>query len=280
MLFKKFWGVAGDLVSLNRYSGILKQKHISKKSDNNNFQQTDDFFRVIIEAMVIALYMYIAGCSTISKLQTWIGRFNWPTLISKVEHNHLGVFKVQYIRDKASWTPFSTVTNMLDAKKREWLESGDGQWRQEPNWTAVEKRLLAETAPKNRNIIRENALLLLSCGLLYLDLADACQKGYSGRVEKCVSYLAVIYQSSNNIRYATEMMHIVACFKKLWKTDLKQAWLDYSLINPSGKANKFMADDRFGERIILLNKEKIRPSANAKSDEFLREIVAMNVISL
>ena len=76
------------------------------------------------------------------------------------------------------------------------------------------------------------------------------------------------------------MMHMVACFKKLWKTDLKQAWLDYSLINPSRRANKFMADDRFGEKIILLNKEKIRLSANAKSDEFLREIVVMNVISL
>lgn len=41
-----------------------------------------------------------------------------------------------------------------------------------------------------------------------------------------------------------------------------------------------MADDRFGERIILLNKEKVRPSANAKSDEFLREVVALNVLSL
>ena len=41
-----------------------------------------------------------------------------------------------------------------------------------------------------------------------------------------------------------------------------------------------MADDRFGERIILLNKDKVRPSANAKSDEFLRETVALNVLSL
>lgn len=60
----------------------------------------------------------------------------------------------------------------------------------------------------------------------------------------------------------------------------RQAWLDYCLINPSGRPGKFMADDRFGERIILLNKEKVRPSANAKSDEFLREVVALNVMSL
>ena len=41
-----------------------------------------------------------------------------------------------------------------------------------------------------------------------------------------------------------------------------------------------MSDDRFGEKIILLNKEKVRPSANAKTDEFLRETVALNVLSL
>lgn len=60
----------------------------------------------------------------------------------------------------------------------------------------------------------------------------------------------------------------------------RQAWYDYCLINPSGRTNKFMADDRFGEKIILLNKEKVRPSSNAKSDEFLRETVALNVLSL
>lgn len=52
------------------------------------------------------------------------------------------------------------------------------------------------------------------------------------------------------------------------------------MINPSGRPGKFYADDRFGETIIKLNKEKIRPSANAKSDEFLREVVAPNVLTL
>ena len=64
---------------------------------------------------------------------------------------------------------------MLKAQKREWLELGnDGVWQQEPNWLVIKKILLAETAPKNRAIVRENALLLLSYSLLYLDFADAC----------------------------------------------------------------------------------------------------------
>lgn len=60
----------------------------------------------------------------------------------------------------------------------------------------------------------------------------------------------------------------------------RQAWLDYCLVNISGRKGKFYAGDRFGEIIIKLNKEKVRPSSNAKSDEFLRETISLNVMSL
>ncbi len=41
-----------------------------------------------------------------------------------------------------------------------------------------------------------------------------------------------------------------------------------------------MADDRLGERIILLNKEKVHPFKKTKSVEVLIETVALNVLSL
>lgn len=41
-----------------------------------------------------------------------------------------------------------------------------------------------------------------------------------------------------------------------------------------------MPDDRFGEPITMLNKEKFRPSANAKTDEFFREVIGPSVIPL
>ncbi len=119
MLFDKFWGVAGDVVSLNHYSDILKRKRICKKLDNNNFHYTDKFFRIVIEAMVVTLCMHVVRYSTIDELQTWIGRSDWPALISKVEHNYLGIFTVQHIRDEASTKTTTTVVSMLNTKKRE-----------------------------------------------------------------------------------------------------------------------------------------------------------------
>ena len=94
MLFGKFWGVAGDVISLNCYSSILKRKHIYKKPDNNNFYHTNKFFYIVIEAMVVTLCMHIARCFIIDELQTWIGRFNWPILINIIERNYLGIFTI------------------------------------------------------------------------------------------------------------------------------------------------------------------------------------------
>lgn len=74
MLFSKFWGIARNVLIINCYSDILKRKHMCKKLDNNNFYYTDTFFRIIIEAMAVILYIYIAKYSTIDKLQSWIGR--------------------------------------------------------------------------------------------------------------------------------------------------------------------------------------------------------------
>ena len=69
LLFEKFWEIAGDLVSFNWYYGILKRKNLTKKADNKNFHDSDDFFCTIIEAMVLILCIHTAGCLTIDELQ-------------------------------------------------------------------------------------------------------------------------------------------------------------------------------------------------------------------
>lgn len=76
------------------------------------------------------------------------------------------------------------------------------------------------------------------------------------------------------------MINIIAYFKKLLKSNLKWAKLNYCLINLLRKVNKFMANNQFGKKIILLNKKKTYLFTNALSDEFLRKIVIINMISL
>ena len=75
----------------------------------------------------MTLCMYVARCSTIDKLQTWIGRSDWPTLISKVERDYFRIFTLQRIRDEAFIKTNTTIASILKTKKREWLESGGHQ---------------------------------------------------------------------------------------------------------------------------------------------------------
>lgn len=46
----------------------------------------------------------------------------------------------------------TTITNMLDIKKREWLEL-DGYWQMVLNQIIVEKDFLKEIGPKTCNIV-------------------------------------------------------------------------------------------------------------------------------
>lgn len=49
-------------------------------------------------------------------------------------------------------------------------------------------------------------------------------------------------------------------------------------MNISSNVNKFMTHNWFGKKIILVNKAKVSFSVNAKFDEFLRKIVALDVL--
>lgn len=75
-------------------------------------------------------------------------------------------------------------------------------------------------------------------------------------------------------------MHIVACFKRLQKKEIKEVWLGSYFINISSWSNKFIPNNWFGEAIIILNKENINLFVNAKSNEFFYKTVLQNVLSL
>ena len=99
------------------------------------------------------------------------------------------------IQDRASTCINITVAAALRAKKKEWANLEDQP--PEPNWVKIEKDLLLEFSITNQNIAQENALLLLNHSLLYFDFNDINRKGYSGRMEKCIACMAVIYQDSH-----------------------------------------------------------------------------------
>ena len=280
MLFDQFWGKPGNVASLRYYQGVLKRPNVSK--DMKNFHACDTFFRHVVDAHIVALLMETTGHKDIDKFKAWVARSDWPHLIEKVQELYLRPSYIQFLWAKGKREHKLAIDIALMGRKEEWIAALEEQDtpEPEPNWDDIRKEIEADIDMKSRDVVRENSLIITILGLLYCDFADACRTGYSGRIEQCIGCFAVIFQATKSTKYARKMIHMVACFKKLWKKEMKEAWLHSCLINISGRPNKFVPDDWFGETIIMLNKENINPSANAKSDEFLRETVSRNVLSL
>lgn len=92
----------------------------------------------------------------------------------------------------------------------------------EPNWDDIKKKIYLNTIIQNCDIVRENSLLITNLGLLYMDFVDVCRTGHSRQIEQCIRYFAIIFQTTKSTKYVCEMMHMVACFKRLWKKEMKE----------------------------------------------------------
>lgn len=245
-----------------------------------NFHACDDFFKLLVEAHVVALVMHTAGFKTINAFRIELSQSDWPPFIHETDVLCLP-FTIGSIRAKAKQDVEEVAEILLATRKSEWEALCNSHSPlPEPEWDVLEVKLSNDLTSRSRNIQRQNALVIVSCGLLYLNFWDACRKEYSGRIEKCIECFAVLFQDTSYITYGSKIIHLVACLKHLWKEDFRQAWLDYYVINSSGGKDMFMADNRFGKTIIMLNKEKVQPLANAKSDSFLCKTVALNVMLL
>lgn len=227
LLLNALWGQKEDRISLARFKMGLGRQNATR--DAKNFHASDDFFRTVIKAFVIALCMHGAKCADLRSFKKWLSENDWPNVIEEVEAAHLGAFKSAEADAAASEALHDEVSAAIAQEKSDWLEgrardrrSGIITYTKEPDWQMKLKDRVKEAIAAERDIIQENALRFLNLGLLYLDFVDACRGGYSGRVEKCIQSIAVIFQgTSSSKNYAGECLHLVACLKKLWKPEFK-----------------------------------------------------------
>lgn len=80
------------------------------------------------------------------------------------------------------------------------------------DWAKVCQKLTDQLFQPNQDLVQENALLLTSCGMLYLDFIDACQNDYSKCIEKCILLFAIMLQGAKFRNYTGETLYMMACF--------------------------------------------------------------------
>lgn len=155
-------------------------------------------------------------------------------MIQQVEEANLDPFKITEIRSIADQALESEVSAAVEQERQDWLgrrkqdriQKITVTYKRQPDWKKIrEERLKKAEAESGRDVVQENALVLLNLGLLYLDFVDACRGGFSGRVEKCIQCFAVLFQGSVSKNYAGECMHMVACLKRIWKPQVRFVYL-------------------------------------------------------
>jgi len=68
------------------------------------------------------------------------------------------------------------------------------------------EKYIAERCVQSRDIVCENALIMLQQMLVYKDFHDAMRGGHSGRMEKDLEIAMVMFAGCGKSNYAKEMM--------------------------------------------------------------------------
>ena len=157
-------------------------------------------------------------------------------------------------------------------------------WRQ--TILAIEEKYSAPTLVANwreeeeRDIVHENAVLLLQHGSMYRDFCEAIKSADTGRVNHCLNFFAIWFQGSRKSKYALETMHLVACLNHLWDPKAVQYYMDSCLVNRSGTRHGWIACDMLTEHIVKEIKGLMHHNRSPAAKLYLENVLAKQVLIL
>lgn len=106
-----------DAISFSYLNNVLKYMSIAKNCKNS--QQYYDYFRTIIETLVIVLYLKKLELPNISGLKKWLTSIDWPRLIAQIVL-YINFFNIQNIYTNATPQTKSNIATTLVAKNDKW----------------------------------------------------------------------------------------------------------------------------------------------------------------
>lgn len=95
MLFNVFWGEAGKLVALKRFSNLLRRTKILKGA--KDFYHCNQLLLLLVNAFWLALIATETGCQTLDKLFKYMKTENWHAVIKQITFAYLDPHAVHQI---------------------------------------------------------------------------------------------------------------------------------------------------------------------------------------
>jgi hypothetical protein len=302
------WHFKGDLKSVlgNRYACKLGESLILSqvvfRSSNNSFGKRLDFvessaglFHLRIHALSVVFNNHYGDNDTPTSLASWIkylGRDNrkmWNEKQALVKQYHACCDLVDNLLSGyiIAWlTCRSELTSVPELARRLGSLSPNPDSPDSDLLFAVVGELgdimtdyflvpsLRRSDDDERDRTYENAILFMQQAMVVRIFLHACRIGDTGVVVDCISVFAVWFQATGKYNYARETIHMKACLSKLWSAEFRDFWLDFCLINPSGKKEGWMPCDYFGEYVVREVKAMMHNDTGEVHDRFLRETLS------
>jgi hypothetical protein len=138
---------------------------------------------------------------------------------------------------------------------------------------------LRQEKEEERDLVYENAVLLLQQGLVYRRFCQAIRAGDAGWIQHCLKYFTIWLQNDDPkcgklSNYRAESVHLMSCLLHEWSDDFRTQWEDNCLVNPSGSPKGWMPDDQFGELVVKEMKDKF----SAVNANHFRNILSRQVM--
>jgi hypothetical protein len=113
---------------------------------------------------------------------------------------------------------FNCYANVESVFELRWERRAEAGRAPVPTGAAEPKELLA---PKEGDMVFENAVLFLRDALISREFTDSIKSGDSGRIVLALKALALSYRGNGRTKYAYEMLHVIHNISHVWP---KRIW--------------------------------------------------------
>jgi len=207
---------------------------------------------------------------TVNQLHKVVEQNNWADLLEEMVRRFFPMSKAHFLRSKSQ----AAVLHAYLAKREEIMAKKKSErTAQEIEFSTAKykEKYIAERCLESRDIVYENALIMLQQMLVYKDFHDAIRGGHSGRMEKDFEIAMVMFAGCGKSNYAKEMMEQQIDRLAVWTPEHAYLELNNCVVNPSGKPRKWVAQDEFNEEINLMASETMNPRNTWQSRRYHQE---------
>jgi hypothetical protein len=220
-----------DPGSMTRFIKLLGRTKVSEKTPNLN--AAHELLTQVSEGHVLTALMHKCRVQNMQELDRKVESGEWKAQVEDMVAD-LAFDHVDTLREEAEGQAGSEFD---DAEMQAHTEAASQVVRESAaQQQSRRKKTVKEAVLQRRDIVYENAILFLTHSLIYTDFCDSIRSGDTGRLEKSLDILMVMFQGlpkMKNYRYQT--LDFKALRTRLWTEEMRELWLWNAVLNLSGQ---------------------------------------------